>query len=64
MIWHSTEISSVLEKFEVDAERGLHKGVVELRREKYGKNIVTEKKEKKFTDYLSAQFKNIAFLFG
>ena len=58
MIWHSTEISSVLEKFEVDASKGLHKGVVELRSEKYGKNIVTEKEEKKFTDYLAEQFKN------
>ncbi len=58
MIWHSTEINEVLQHFEVDETKGLHKGVVELRCEKYGKNIVAEKKEKKFKKYLVSQFKS------
>ena len=58
MIWHSTEASDVLKELEVDENKGLHKGVAQLRQEKYGKNIITEKKEIKFLNFFLSQLKS------
>lgn len=41
MIWHSSEINSVLEELSVDSNTGLANGVAYERLEKYGKNRVS-----------------------
>lgn len=40
MIWHSSEISEILTKLDVDDKKGLSNGVAEMRLEKYGKNVI------------------------
>ena len=48
MIWHSSDISSVLDELSVDKDNGLPNGVAYERLEKYGKNQITEIKPVSF----------------
>ena len=48
MIWHSSEINSVLEELSVDSNTGLANGVAYERLEKYGKNRVSQMKPVSF----------------
>ena len=44
MIWHSSDISAVLNELSVDKDNGLQNGVAYEKLEKYGKNQITEAK--------------------
>lgn len=48
MIWHSSEINSVLEELSVDSKTGLANGVAYERLENYGKNRVSQMKPVSF----------------
>ncbi len=41
MIWHSSEVSEVLEELSVDGEKGLPNGVAEMRLKQYGRNAIS-----------------------
>ncbi len=43
-LWHSIEANNVLKHFETDGEHGLKEADIVARQQKYGKNILTQKK--------------------
>ena len=42
--WHSIEVNDVLKEFNTDAHNGLKEDEILGRQQKYGKNILTQKK--------------------
>ena len=42
--WHSIEVNDVLKEFNTDAHNGLKENEILERQQKYGKNILTQKK--------------------
>lgn len=55
MIWHSSEVDSVLRELSVDPEKGLANGVAYERLQTFGKNQVTDIKPVSFWHYFIAQ---------
>ena len=58
MIWHNADANSVLHEFNVDAEKGLPRGVAEQRLLEYGRNSVYESNNNTFLNCVLAQLKN------
>ncbi len=59
MIWHNADANSVLHEFNVDAEKGLPRGVAEQRLLEYGPNAINDTKHSSFWGCVLAQFKNV-----
>ncbi len=59
MIWHNADANSVLHEFNVDAEKGLPRGVAEQRLLEYGPNAITDTKDSTFWGCVLSQFKNV-----
>lgn len=55
MIWHSSQINSVLEELSVDPEIGLPNGVAYERLQTYGKNQITDIKPVSFISFFLTQ---------
>ena len=55
MIWHSSEITDVLNQLEVDDKKGLANGVVDIRTEIYGKNTIKNIEKPSFKKRLLKQ---------
>lgn len=58
MIWHSTSSNEVLNELQVDDKRGLTNGDVEIRLDRYGKNIISKIEVPTFLQRLKQQFKS------
>lgn len=58
MIWHSSEASAVLAELEVDGKKGLPNGVVDMRLEKYGRNVISDAEKPSYLKRFSAQLGN------
>ena len=59
MIWHNADANSVLHEFNVDAEKGLPRGVAEQRLLEYGSNAINDTKPSTFWGCVLSQFKNV-----
>jgi len=59
MIWHNADANSVLHEFNVDAEKGLPRGVAEQRLLEYGPNAINDTKHNTFWGCVLSQFKNV-----
>ncbi|MCQ2455495.1 MAG: cation-translocating P-type ATPase [Clostridia bacterium] len=58
MIWHSSDINSVLNELEVNADKGLSNGVAENRLKKYGKNVIKNIKKPSIFEMFLLQLKD------
>lgn len=58
MIWHSTSSNEVLNELQVDDKRGLSNGEVELRLDRYGKNVISKIEVPTFLQRLKEQLKS------
>ncbi|MBR7132853.1 MAG: cation-transporting P-type ATPase [Clostridia bacterium] len=58
MIWHNATTSEALKELEVDDKTGLANGVVDIRLEQYGQNVVSKIERPSFLKCFLAQLRN------
>lgn len=58
MSWHNLSLSEIKERLSVDLERGLSLDEVKKRRERYGKNVLKEKRDLSLIKLALKQFNN------
>lgn len=58
MIWHSTSSNEVLNELQVDDKKGLSNGEVEIRLDRFGKNVVSQVEIPTFLERFKQQFKS------
>ncbi len=62
MIWHSEELSNVINILKTDDRKGLSNSEAELRLESYGNNTTSQKKVKSFSSCFFAAFKSFTVI--
>lgn len=62
MTWHSGSLKEILSALNTDAKRGLSEKEAEIRLEKYGKNIIADKKRTGLLKKFSEQFKDFMII--
>ncbi len=58
MIWHSSDINSVVNELESNSENGLANGVVDLRLKKYGKNAIKNIEKPSYKKHFLSELNN------
>lgn len=58
MIWHSSQMQDILKELDVDENKGLANGVVDIRAEIYGKNIIKNIEKPSFKKHFLKQLKS------
>ena len=64
MNWHNISINDTLEKLNTNAKNGLDTIEAKKRLEKYGKNLINEKKGKPFILRFIQQFSDFMIIFA